>query len=233
MTNNIEKKLTSTEIIIDEIANTILSGELKPGDKLLTEREFAEKYHVTRSCVREAIRSLSLIGMIEIRPGEGSYVADAQKEIPENTVLWMYHQNLHEYGNIYSVRKLVESEVYLECYDCLTDEVRNFIVAERDKLLNLDTENITPEEMENLLASIDLTIGNYCGNNILCKLLQTVIALRREASINILSLNSSRVSAVYYRCKILTAMLQDDRKIVKDSIKGFFKNSIKELNLKN
>ena len=67
MTNNIEKKLTSTEIIIDEIANTILSGELKPGDKLLTEREFAEKYHVTRSCVREAIRSLSLIGMIEIR----------------------------------------------------------------------------------------------------------------------------------------------------------------------
>lgn len=38
MTNNIEKKLTSTEIIIDEIANTILSGELKPGDKLLTER---------------------------------------------------------------------------------------------------------------------------------------------------------------------------------------------------
>ena len=50
MTNNIEKKLTSTEIIIDEIANTILSGELKPGDKLLTEREFAEKYHVTRSC---------------------------------------------------------------------------------------------------------------------------------------------------------------------------------------
>ena len=63
MTNNIEKKLTSTEIIIDEIANTILSGELKPGDKLLTEREFAEKYHVTRSCVREAIRSLSLIGI--------------------------------------------------------------------------------------------------------------------------------------------------------------------------
>ena len=92
MTNNIEKKLTSTEIIIDEIANTILSGELKPGDKLLTEREFAEKYHVTRSCVREAIRSLSLIGMIEIRPGGGSYVADAQKEIPENTVLWMYHR---------------------------------------------------------------------------------------------------------------------------------------------
>ena len=56
MTNNIEKKLTSTEIIIDEIANTILSGELKPGDKLLTEREFAEKYHVTRSWWRQLCR---------------------------------------------------------------------------------------------------------------------------------------------------------------------------------
>jgi len=61
MASNNDKKLTSTEIVIQEIAETILSGELKPGDKLLTERELAEKYQVTRSCVREAIRSLSLI----------------------------------------------------------------------------------------------------------------------------------------------------------------------------
>ena len=230
MTSNNEKKLTSTEIVIREIAETILSGELKSGDKLLTERELAEKYQVTRSCVREAIRSLSLIGMIDIRPGGGSYVADSQKAIPANTVLWMYHQNLHEYGNIYAVRKLVETEVYLECFDHMT-EARTYITQARDTLLNINTETISAQEMEATLADIDLNIGNFCGNNILCKLMQTVITLRMEASLNILSLNSSRVSAVYYRCKILTAMLQDDRKIVKDSIRIFFKNSIKELSL--
>lgn len=42
MASNNDKKLTSTEIVIQEIAETILSGELKPGDKLLTERELAE-----------------------------------------------------------------------------------------------------------------------------------------------------------------------------------------------
>lgn len=68
MASNNDKKLTSTEIVIQEIAETILSGELKPGDKLLTERELAEKYQVTRSCVREAIRSLSLIGMLVFVP---------------------------------------------------------------------------------------------------------------------------------------------------------------------
>lgn len=231
MASNNDKKLTSTEIVIQEIAETILSGELKPGDKLLTERELAEKYQVTRSCVREAIRSLSLIGMLDIRPGGGSYVADSQKAIPANTVLWMYHQNLHEYGNIYAVRKLVETEVYLECFDHMTDAARNYIAQARDMLLNVNTETISAQEMEATLADIDLNIGNFCGNNILCKLMQTVITLRMEASLNILSLNSSRVSTVYYRCKILTAMLQDDRKIVKDSIRSFFKNSIKELNL--
>lgn len=236
MTNNsekvIEKKMTSTEIVIQKIAETILSGDLKPGDKLLTERELAEKYQVTRNCVREAIRSLSLIGMIDIRPSGGSYVADTQRAIPENTVLWMYHQNLHEYGNIYDVRKLVETEVYMECFDHMTEAARDYIRIARDQLLEVDAETVDAMEMEMILADIDRNIGNFCGNNILSKLMQTVISLRREVSLNILSLSTYRVSAVYYRCKILTALLQTDRKAVKDAVKGFFDNSRKQLNLK-
>lgn len=86
--------------------------------------------------------------------------------------------------------------------------------------------------MEHVLSTIDLTIGKYCGNSIMNKLLQTTLALRKELSINILNLTSSRESAVLYRCKVLTALLQDDKKILKNALKRFFMNSERELNIK-
>ena len=62
------------EEIIAQIKNMIEEGELKPGDKLLSERELAEKLKVSRASVREALVALEMIGIVEIRPGEGTFV---------------------------------------------------------------------------------------------------------------------------------------------------------------
>ena len=231
MNDNTNNK-TASDKVIENIAQMIVSGEVKPGEKLLTERAFAEKYKVTRSCVREAIRALALIGMVTIHPGGGTYVADNNGNIPEETVVWMYHQNVHKYDEIYTARTLIETEVYLECFDQMNEEIRTYVRDAREILLNIDTDNITGEEMEKILSSIDSTIGKYCGNSVMYKLLLTILALRKEDSMNILTLISSRESAVFYRSKILTAMLQDDKKILKEALKKFFLNSSKELHLK-
>ncbi|WP_273484411.1 FadR/GntR family transcriptional regulator [Desulforamulus ruminis] len=64
------------EEIIEQIKVMITRGELNPGDKLLPERELAEKLQVGRAAVREAYRALEAIGIIEIRPGEGTFVRE-------------------------------------------------------------------------------------------------------------------------------------------------------------
>ncbi len=230
--NNDTVKATASDKVIESIAQMIVSGQVKPGGKLLTERAFAEKFKVTRSCVREAIRALALIGMVDIHPGGGTYVADNNSIIPEEPVLWMYHQSLDKFDEIYTARELIETEVYLECFDQMNEEIRTYIMEAREQLLNMNTDTITGEEMEHVLSTIDLTIGKYCGNSIMNKLLQTTLALRKELSINILNLTSSRESAVLYRCKVLTALLQDDKKILKNALKRFFMNSERELNIK-
>ena len=230
--SNETNKTTASDKVIESIAQMIVSGEVKSGEKLLTERAFAEKYKVTRSCVREAIRALALIGMVNIHPGGGTYVADNNSDIPEETVLWMYHQNLNQFDEIYTARELIETEVYLECFDQMNEEIRDYVTQAREELLNLNTDTITGSQMEHLLADIDLHIGKYCGNSIMNKLLQTTLALRKELSIKILCLTSSRESAVLYRCKVLTALLQKDKKVLKDALKRFFMNSEKELNIK-
>src|SRR3989337_589111 len=49
-------------------------GRLKSGDRLPPERDLAEKFVVSRTSVREALRTLESLGLVEIRPGEGTFV---------------------------------------------------------------------------------------------------------------------------------------------------------------
>jgi len=62
------------EEIIDQIKKLITEGELKPGDRLIPERELADQLQVGRSAVREAFRALEAMGIIEIRAGEGAFI---------------------------------------------------------------------------------------------------------------------------------------------------------------
>jgi GntR family transcriptional repressor for pyruvate dehydrogenase complex len=66
--------------IVEQIRELMTGGELKPGDKLLSERDLAERLQVSRPSVREAIRSLELMGFVEIRRGGGTFVRDTNAD---------------------------------------------------------------------------------------------------------------------------------------------------------
>ena len=61
------------EEIVRQIKTMIAEGRLKSGDQLPPERDLAEKFLVSRTSVREALRALESVGLIEIRPGEGTF----------------------------------------------------------------------------------------------------------------------------------------------------------------
>jgi len=66
-------------LIKDLITSYLLSGELKPGDKLPTEIDLAHKLGVGRNSVREALKMLSSIGVLEVRKGSGTFIAKRMK----------------------------------------------------------------------------------------------------------------------------------------------------------
>jgi GntR family transcriptional repressor for pyruvate dehydrogenase complex len=70
-------RTTMSEDIIRMIFEMINSGKLKPGDKLPSERDLMEQLQVSRSPVREALRSLSIVGLLDTVPGGGTYVSKA------------------------------------------------------------------------------------------------------------------------------------------------------------
>lgn len=68
-------KVSVTDEVADRIRTMIRSGEVAVGQKLPTEMELRERFGVGRSTVREALRALQAIGLVELRPGTGAFVA--------------------------------------------------------------------------------------------------------------------------------------------------------------
>lgn len=72
------------ETVINYIKSEILNGDLSKGQKLLPERELALKIGVSRTSVREALRSLEILGVIESVQGAGNYITgNIEKSISE------------------------------------------------------------------------------------------------------------------------------------------------------
>ena len=61
-------------ILSDYISNAIIEGDYKLGDKLPSDRDLAAKFGVGRTALREALKVLSVLGLIDIRPGQGTFI---------------------------------------------------------------------------------------------------------------------------------------------------------------
>ncbi|EJB01399.1 transcriptional regulator [Rhizobium leguminosarum bv. trifolii WSM597] len=68
---------SASELVFEELRNLILSGRFAEGSKLPSEVKLAAKYGVSRPIVREALRSLQILGLTETRTGSGTYVLAA------------------------------------------------------------------------------------------------------------------------------------------------------------
>ena len=96
--------------IIEQIISLIISGELKNGDKLPGERVLAEMLGTSRASVREAFRTLEILGMLEVRRGGGTYVRSFHFAPFINTIAPLFLHNMDIMGDMMDFRILLEAE---------------------------------------------------------------------------------------------------------------------------
>ena len=82
------RRETMSAEIARRLVDYLLSGSVAPGSRLPSERQLAEAFGVGRSAVREALAALSLIGLIEIRHGDGTYLKRADSPLLPQVVEW-------------------------------------------------------------------------------------------------------------------------------------------------
>ena len=101
------------ERVITYIKSEILKGDLKQGEKLPPERELAERLGVGRNSVREALRTLSLMGFISSTQGAGNFVScDIEKNLAESTQMMML-LGATDYRQVSELRQGLESQAVL------------------------------------------------------------------------------------------------------------------------
>jgi GntR family transcriptional repressor for pyruvate dehydrogenase complex len=100
------------ERIAEQIEQRILSGELRSGDRLPTERELGEQFQASRTAVREAMKTLAQKGLVNMRPGRGTIVIDATSEAMQHSLgLMMKVGKERSLGNLSEVRQILEPEI--------------------------------------------------------------------------------------------------------------------------
>jgi GntR family transcriptional repressor for pyruvate dehydrogenase complex len=107
------KKTRLYEEIVKQMIDLIEGGSLKPGDKLPPERQLAEELNVSRTAIREALRSLESMGYIESKVGGGTFIREISLDnalIPFSSVL---SQDKNLIKELLEVRQLLESEIAL------------------------------------------------------------------------------------------------------------------------
>jgi GntR family transcriptional repressor for pyruvate dehydrogenase complex len=102
------------EQVANQIEKRILSGELRSGDRLPTERDLAEQFHASRTAVREAMKILAQKGLVDMRPGRGTIVIDGAPEAMQHSIGLVMKLKLGEVGgsdNLVEVREILETEI--------------------------------------------------------------------------------------------------------------------------
>lgn len=96
------------EQIIDQIKELIYDGQLTKGDKLPSERTLREQLKVSRASIREAFSALEMIGLIESRHGEGTFVRDNTDNslLKPLSLLFMLEDNMEK--ELVELRKMIE-----------------------------------------------------------------------------------------------------------------------------
>jgi len=98
------------EEIVHQVKLSIEEGKLKPGDRMLSERDLADQFNVSRASVREALSAMEMMGIISIHPGEGSYVRHLPSDSMLETLAASVQTEAVDILHLLEMRKIIETE---------------------------------------------------------------------------------------------------------------------------
>ena len=108
--------------IVDAVLDQINQGQLQKGDKLPTELSLATKFDVSRTCVREAIKSLEAMGIVQSIQGSGSYITNTPELSINRPICALFALSNSTLENVLDLRIVLETDVCRDIIRSATDD---------------------------------------------------------------------------------------------------------------
>ena len=157
-----------TDEAIEKIKAMIVSGELTPGARLPKEADLAERLGLSRSSLREAVKALSLIRVLDVRQGDGTYVTSLEPNLLMDAMGFVvdFHQD-DTVLEFLEVRRILEPAATAMAAAVMADDD---IAKLRDVLSELDDDPTVEDLVANDLE-FHRRIAAGSGNTVLCSLI--------------------------------------------------------------
>ena len=162
-------KQTLVDNIISTLLNMIAKGELKPGSTLPSERKLAAMLNVSRTSVREALKALSFNGIVEIRPGSGTYLSN--EALIENSIFSENAERVFAkyrlaYKQVIEARRILEVAMAARTAERILPEGLSEMEKSLDKMQSLlESKSYEAYTMEDLF--FHNLIARNCNNEYL------------------------------------------------------------------
>jgi len=172
-------KIAHVEPASNEIARAlldyILSGQVGPGEKLPSERQLSESFGVGRSVVREGLKSLGLLGLVEFRHGGGTFFRGAESDLLPRVIEWGLMLGERHTVDLIEARQHLEKITTGLAADRRTPEQLKTIEG---ALAQMKAASTT-EEFVTADVAFHIAVADASGNTVLANMLKSISSLLR------------------------------------------------------
>ncbi|HEY2042439.1 MAG TPA: FadR/GntR family transcriptional regulator [Jatrophihabitans sp.] len=169
-----------TDEAIEKLKAMIVSGELKPGARLPREADLATTLGLSRNSLREAVRALSLVRILDVRQGDGTYVSsltsDSLLEALSFIVEFHHDASVLE---LLEVRRILEPAASARAAISITDDA----LSNLERILNSATAQSAVEELVAADVEFHKAIAAAAGNTVLASLIESLSGPTQRARI--------------------------------------------------
>ncbi len=158
-----------TDEAILRIKEMIVSGSLKAGDRLPREADLADQLGLSRNSLREAVRALSLINILDVRQGDGTYVTSLESNLLLDALTFVV--DFHRDDSVLEflrVRRILEPAAAAMAAGRVTPDG----VAAMQRTIDLSAPGMTPEDLLALDVEFHRMVGEASGNSVLASLIE-------------------------------------------------------------
>ena len=224
------KPITKTrlsEAAIEQIKEMIVDRNLEPGAKLPSERELVTSFGISRSSIREALRMLEIMGLVEVKPGKGVYVKGLTGDLfmPLSSLLSSHRETLNHH---FEARLLLEPAAAA----LAAKRASNNDIKRLKKITKIFKENLKKENLIELIrADIEFhrLIANATNNETIEVLMNTITRYNFEGWKMSLRTKERPANTVIEHGKILEAIASGDEKKAKSAMRFHLKEAVKNL----
>ena len=228
--NFLKKRLHKDSVVnqvVEQITDSIISGNLQPGDKLPTEPELCENFGIGRNSVREAIKILEAYGVVYINRAEGTFVNDTYNHKMLDPMLYGILLNKNMRIDIIQVRKVLDTGMLYQIIGGITDEKMDQILKKFDNLKTVVLrENVTAKQVLQADVDFHLTLVESTENPILCNIHEYVDRITtpsREKTVELVLEKNQKETFILLHQKIINLLLEKNYQKIESVLAEHYK----------